>query len=425
MHRNIRVRLGILFLEKFAEAAIFPFIALKFANTLGPGPAGMMMLAAMLTATLAGLQAGHLADARGRRAVLVPVEAIRFLAVVGLAVANVPGLDLVWLSFAFFVVVAGAAGMSAPISEALVIDVANDANRRRIYGWVYWMTNLARSTGTLAGAFLYTAHFFELTVLVAAVSAVVAGVVVLFLAETRPGGSAAPAPFRPTEMAAGFAAVLRDRLFFRYVLAGVLSLGVAAQLSHYVAVRLGLEFEPETLFALAGWVPTVNGPELFGLLRIENAVLVILFAGLVQRLVRGARDETLWVWGFSLFAIGFAVLAVAGDAWILISFTAVFTIGELLYAPPQMALLARLAREDARSRYAAVHVLSFRVALMLGALGIAVVGTVPPWTMAVVFVAASIVVVVLLVSVARGLERRVAARPVSLDTDIEGKEHHA
>ena len=77
MERVIRLRLAVLFLEKFAEAAIFPFMALLFAERLGTGTAGLLIFAAFAGATVAGIWAGHLADTRGRRRVLVPAEAGR------------------------------------------------------------------------------------------------------------------------------------------------------------------------------------------------------------------------------------------------------------------------------------------------------------------------------------------------------------
>ena len=46
MERVIRLRLAVLFLEKFAEAAIFPFMALLFAERLGTGTAGLLIFAA-------------------------------------------------------------------------------------------------------------------------------------------------------------------------------------------------------------------------------------------------------------------------------------------------------------------------------------------------------------------------------------------
>ncbi|GGB57630.1 MFS transporter [Tistrella bauzanensis] len=415
MERVIRLRLAVLFLEKFAEAAIFPFMALRFAETLGTGTAGLLMFTAFAAATLAGIWAGHLADTLGRRRVLVPAEIGRAIAAAALALAILPettamaGPVAAWAGFPPFLALAIAAGVSTPTAEATVIDLATPERRTRIYGAVYWITNVARSSGTLAGAALYAAAFGWLLAGIAVLAAGVAIALMLWLVETRPEAVRAAAShgrFHPGALIAGYLVVLRDRLFLRYALGVSLSLAVAAQLAHYVAVRLGTTVEMAVLVDAAGWRLALNGPELFGLLRIENGLMVVALAPLVQRLARPMTDRRRLIIGFTLFAIGFWVLGWSTAPWLLILFTALFTIGELLYAPPKLALMAALAPQAARSRAAAVMGLGFRGALMTGALGVAAVGHVDPQVMALVFVAGAALAGWLLVDVSRKAEGR-------------------
>lgn len=408
MERVIRLRLAVLFLEKFAEAAIFPFMALLFAERLGTGTAGLLIFAAFAGATVAGIWAGHLADTRGRRRVLVPAEAGRALAAAALALAVLPetrAADPVlaaWIAALPFLALAIAAGISTPTAEATVIDLATPERRRQIYGAVYWVTNVARATGTLAGAAAYGLWFGWLLAGIAGLAAAVTLALALALVETRPVER--PAPFRPAEMLAGYAEVLRDRLFLRYAAGVALSLAVAAQLAHYVAVRLGSLPGTITLIDWSGLHLALDGPGLFGLLRIENGLMVVALAPLVQILARKMSDTGRLTIGFALFAAGFWVLGWSTDAWLLIGFTALFTVGELLYAPPKLALMAALAPEAGRSRAAAVINLGFRLALMTGAAGVAAVGHVPPQVMAALFLAGGLLAGWLLVDVARRVD---------------------
>ena len=397
MRRVIGIRLAILFLEKFSEASVFPFMALRFTERMGARTAGAMMVVAFFLSMLAGIYAGHLADTRGRRPVLLSSEWVRTLLLMGLAAACWPGVDAPWLAFGLFIGVVTAAGLSTPTAEALVIDLVTPETAKRLYNSVYWVTNVARSSGTLVGAALYTVAFAGMLSGLAVASALISLLITLTLEETWRVPE--PRPFRPGELVREYVSVLRDRRFLRYVLANLLSLGVAAQLAHYVAVRLGTTTGPHTLVSLAEHAVVLDGAQLFGLLRIENGVMVVLLAHLVQRLGRGLDERRLFGWGFALFGLGFAVLATSDAAWMLVLFTAVFTVGELMYAPGKLALLAQLAPEASRSRYAAVNTLAFRVALMLGGLGIATVGTVPEWVMATLFVIAAGITARLLISV--------------------------
>jgi DHA1 family multidrug resistance protein B-like MFS transporter len=57
---------------------------------------------------------------------------------------------------------------------------------------------------------------------------------------------------------------------------------------------------------------------------------------------------------------GFAVLAVSSNAWVLLLACVVLTIGELMNAPVQQALLTELAPEHDRPRYMAAYYLHIR-----------------------------------------------------------------
>ena len=71
LHPNIKIRIITSFLARLVGGAIFPLLAVYFAEHLGAGVAGLLLAALVAVQFAAGLYGGHLADLWGRRRTLL------------------------------------------------------------------------------------------------------------------------------------------------------------------------------------------------------------------------------------------------------------------------------------------------------------------------------------------------------------------
>ncbi|VVO97686.1 Multidrug resistance protein MdtH [Pseudomonas fluorescens] len=406
--KSVKIRLFLHFVEKFIEGAVAPFFIIYLSQRLGEFTVGAALVGVMVLAGAASLVGAHFADVRGRRRVLLPMELIKagaLLMLVGLLLLDrgqTPVLGYALLFLYAWVLVCN--GISVPVSEALVLDAVPPGDLRRVYAYLYWITNMARGVGTVAGVLLYELDFAAVVAMTALLATAGAWVVAFHLEETARLDTRRPVRF--VEMLSEYRAVLQDRLMLTYVIATTLNFGIAVQLAYYVAVRLSREFGTQTLWSLDDWQPVITGVVMFGILRLETNVIAVCLTHLAQKLTKDIPPLLLYVIGPVIATAGFVVLMVSNDAWTLIAAMALYTLGELLYAPAKMALIARIAPPQARSRYAAVRAFDFRLALILGAASVALAPFVPSWVMAVLVAAMGLGVIVLLITVERRLRVR-------------------
>jgi DHA1 family multidrug resistance protein B-like MFS transporter len=300
-----------------------------------------------------------------------------------MAVANSAWFVSPWLTYAMFFLNTVLVAIATPASEAIVIDVTTQDTRKYVYGLSYWITNLCIAAGTMVGALLYEHYFFELLASSAAASLITWFVTARFIKESGPAKQlrqAADISFK--RIVSSYQGELRDKHFAQYLLVGILMLGLEMQLTGYIGVRLSESFVTQPLLPLSVLDMPVSGVNMLGILRTENTLLVVLFAGLLMRLSQRFSDLTLLCIGTVLFACGYALLSVSGIGWVLLLGTLIFSIGELLYVPVHQALLADLVQDSMRSQYMAVNALRLRGAMLLGALGVTVGALIPPWMMA-------------------------------------------
>jgi DHA1 family multidrug resistance protein B-like MFS transporter len=413
LHRNVRVRIGLAFVHKLIDAMILTFIAIYLASHVGIATAGALILVFAVFAVFGMLLGGHLSEKWGRRPVLIAGESIAavFLALMAVAYFADWGPLAVYFSYA---IVKFGTNLALPANDSTIIDVTPAEDRKYVYTVNYWMINLALGTGALLGGFLYGTHFGEVILGGAIAMVFILLVTVLLVAETKPESASAQPSAKLTgisQFVQGYRVVLVDSTFRRLIIVATLMLVLEGQLSTSIGIRLSNDFPVQYVFPFGD----VNGVQMLGVLRAVNTVLVVLFALYINTLLRRMTDRVRLYTGVSLYAGGFAVLAVSSDATVLLLACVVLTIGELMDIPVRQALLAELAPEEGRPRYMAAYYLNIRFAQVVNSVLISVSAVLSTQGMAGIYLLFGVVIIMQYrVILARRAARAGAETPVSV-----------
>ncbi|MEU3609664.1 MFS transporter [Streptomyces sp. NPDC035033] len=407
LHRNLKLRIGVGFFQRFFDIMLVPLMVIHFSRLYGPATAGLMTLVVAVATVGCNLVGGHLSDVYGRRRVLMAGEIGVFLSYVGLALVNSPLLHSGPATYALYLSAACMAGLALPANEAMIVDVSTPESRTAVYTINYWVINVAFMLGSLVGGFFYEGYFFQLLTAAAIATGGIFLVTFLALSETAPPEAARnPRGVRPALR--GYLTVARDRVFLRLVLAALLVWSVEVQISSYLAVRLGSDF-PEQQLALGFWQVTVDGVNVLGILRAVNTLLVVICGLWVGKLL-GRLDERLrLVAGVVIFTAGYMAWALGDNAWLMITAAVVVTLGELMNQPVNQTLVAALVPADARTKYMAAYGLHVRLGYMVGSLSVILGSVVDSWVMALLYAAFGAAAILLYLQLFRIQDARAAA----------------
>jgi MFS transporter, DHA1 family, multidrug resistance protein B len=408
LHINIKVRIIVLLFQNVTSNMILPFMSIYYAHHFGGEVTGIIMMITVLGSILSSFYGGYYADILGRRTMLIKSEQIRFISFILMAMVNSPWMTSPVLTVLFLVIINICFGISTPARESMIIDVSTPEVRKFVYTITYWTNNFALALGTLLGAFFYDKYFFQLLCCTALATLTTYIIMYIYIEETKPISKVQipnDSKFSLIKILNSYKNVMRDKLFLKYFIASLLTLGLELQLTYYISIRLANEFGTQKLLDISDYNVTVNGVEMFGILRTENTILVIVLAAFVAKFTNKLSQRFLIYLGVSLFTIGYMVIGVSNNGWLLLIATFVFTIGELIYVPIKKVLLADIAKEETRSQYMAVNSLTFRGGLILGSLGITIGALIPSWSMSLIFFLMGLISVIIFLSVIRELKK--------------------
>ena len=338
---------------------IVPYLTLVLLRDfrMAEGEVALLLFAYGAGSVVSILVGGVLTDRLGRRRTLL-------LSLLGSGVlAVVMGL---LPSPRFFVPLLVAFGFIAdlyrPAASAVIGDLLPSSERATGFAGLRMAVNLGWAAGTALGGLLADWDW-RLLFLGDGLTTLAYGVLVYFMIpETRPQASvpvsphatagaalkpdpdSAPRDSRRRPRTSPFA----DLVFLESVAVSFLFTLIFC--SHLVVL-------PLTVTQSAGYPAVV-----FGLMAALNGVLVALFEITIVAKLKRFRRLRLAALGYALAALGFGMIGLVMHwAWFLLA-VLVFTLGEILSAPQQMAFIADWAPPEARGRYLSLYQATWSVA---------------------------------------------------------------
>ena len=385
-HRNIKIRMAVYLAFGTAQFTTFPFMAVYFDHYFGMGMTGMLLAISMIASLFSGAVGGFYADRVGRKRLMVLSEAIFLISYLAMAAGNSPWLESPLLTFIAFLVNNVCWGMYGPADEAMLLDVTTAENRPMMYAIFYWLTNLTIAVGASIGALFFEAYRFQLF---AIMSIVVLGsllVTIFFIKETH---HPAPNSHDTSQhfiwaMAHNYLAILKDKTFMYYFLAGTLVMSVEFQLTNGIAIHLANTVKRQVLWVISGHSFIVDGVKMLGFLQTENTVLVVLLAALAARWIKRFPEKWVLFFAITLNVTGYSVMTFTNMPMVLFIVMLLATIGEVAGVPVRQAYLGDITPDHARSSYVAVNGMAFGLSRVLSSGGVALSALVPAWGMGVV-----------------------------------------
>ncbi|MFF4380442.1 MDR family MFS transporter [Kitasatospora sp. NPDC001547] len=327
-------------------AFVVTFLALYLTSSRGYSATYAGLVAALfgLGSAVSSIIAGVLTDRVGRRPTLLAAQlgTALFTAVLGFTDGQVAIAVVAFL-------VGFCNNATRPAISAIIADIVPAADRVRAYSLNFWAINLGFGLSSAVAGLIATHGYLTLFLLDALSTVLCAVVIFIRIPETRPD---APAGAKADGPAVGLGTVFRDSRFMAVVGLTLLLALVLQQGATTLAVDMGRRGITSTEYGLV-----------IGL----NGLLIVLLQIPLTRWVENRSRSAMLAAAALFIGWGFGVTALAGSsAWFYAFTVTVWTIGEILYTPTLMGLIAELSPTHARGRYQGVYSLSWSLASFLG-----------------------------------------------------------
>ena len=281
---------------------------------------------------------GHLTDRLGRRrTLLLSLFGSGALAVAMSAAASVRAFVPLLLVFAFL------ADLYRPASAAIVSDRLPSQDRASGFAALRVAVNLGFAFGMAIGGLLVDWSWRVLFAVDGLTTIAFGTIVLLKIDETRPSGPGAPSEAIPPAW--------RDPVFAQVLLA---SLGFATMVLSFITVL------PLSVTRGAGYPAWV-----FGALVATNGLIIAAFEVSAVEALGRARRLPVAALGMLLAGIGFGMLGIFRHWAGFLAGMVLWTIGEILTVPQQMAFVSDWAPPEARGRYLGFYGATWSLAVVL------------------------------------------------------------
>jgi MFS family permease len=237
------------------------------------------------------------------------------------------------------------AEMYRPAAGALIADLVTPEQRVTAFAMFRLALNLGFAAGPATAGFL-AEHSFALLFLGDALTSFLCGIIAL---AALPRGVRSRAKEERTGGALCHA--LRNEPFLLFLAATLCITWIEYQVHSTFPLHL----------QAAGY-----SAKTYGLLASLNGLLIVLFELALTAWTQRLPPQPVIALGYALFGIGFALNGFAQSIPALMLAVAVWTTGEMIFAPVTGAYVTNLAPEEYRGRYHGLWTLTWSIGMLLG-----------------------------------------------------------
>lgn len=352
--RNIKVRLITSFFNRGVSSAVMPFMALFFAQEIGKVAAGLFLIGTVIVGFFVNLIGGYISDRFPRKKVLIMTSSLSALFFFFMTASLVPAENWIWLFAAAYVAYIVTSSLGRPAMRAIIIDSTTPENRKAVYAIDYWLINLSLAVGAALGGLLYINHQVELFLLLSLTSACLPVAYAIWLDDQQEYQLKKQHENVFLDLFHNYKVAFQDRPFVKVVVGSMFIFAAEFSLNSYIGVRLAESFDPVAIGSFE-----IGGVRMLSILNIQNMLLVVCFTFLINKITDRFNPKRVLLFGLIIYSAGYIVMTSADVWYLLLLFSIVATLGELMYSPIRNAEQANMMPSDKRGSYSAFSNISF------------------------------------------------------------------
>ncbi len=339
----------IVFIDLLGGFMLYPFFALYLTQKfdINMATVGILFAIFSITGFVGSALGGALTDRMGRKGVIIGSLILSSVSALGMGFAPSIG----WF-VAVTVIVGTMSSIGGPAREAVVADLLPEEKRAQGYGINRVVFNLAVIIAPPIAGLLIANSYLTLFIVDAVISVIAAAVVLVALPETKPAADPNTVPETMKQSFSGYKEVFKNTPFLLFIGVTILMTLVYMNMNSTLGVFLR-DYRG---------IPEIG----FGTLLSINAFIVVALQFWVTRRLERFKPLAMMAVGSFLYAIGFAMYGFVEGMTLFITAMVIITIGEMVVAPFQQALVASFAPEEMRGRYMAVAGSTWGIAFMVG-----------------------------------------------------------
>lgn len=364
------------------RGATLPFMTIYLTRQYGMSVAsiGYALTIALTIGVIFSLGFGILADKFDKkRYMLISISA--FIA----GFVAIPLVNNVTLVVLFFSLINCAYSVFATVLKAWFADVLSAGEKARIFSLNYSFLNIGWTIGPPLGTWLVM-YSLQLPFWLAAVCAAVPMLLIQRYVERIDASSAErePAVWRPSLL-------LRDRALLWFTLSGLLASFVGGSFATCISQ-----------YVLASGDGSNFAEQVIAVVLPVNAVVVVSLQYFIGRRISASNIRPLMAAGTLFFVMGlFGFMFSGTNLWFWGAAAAIFTLGEIIYAPGEYMLIDQIAPPGMKASYFSAQALGWLGAAFNPMLTGIILTHLPHWTL---FAVMAAVIVIAWFMVLRGMQ---------------------
>ncbi|MBG9590197.1 MFS transporter [Cytobacillus firmus] len=367
LNTNVKVRLLLSFVTRLHTTSLVILLPIFFSELTSTLNTTLLLFCILGSNLLGKILAGSLGDRYNKKKILVMfnwIEVIIYLLLSIMLYLIIHNFFLLGLLFSLNSLFSSSKG---PILESLLFESVSEEELKFVYAVNYWLSNLSMSFSFIISGFLLNGNLLYIIIFGFLCHILTVNVIKRFLLDNYRDGNEVEKFNQIDRSKTGYTIVFSDKRFLLFSFGFLLILSVEMQLTNYIAVYFNQNYN-HNFFSY-----NINGVKLVSILQIINTLVIVIVPIFLPNLISIGGEKALLI-AVTMYSLGFSLLLLIEDIWILMLLALIYSLGELIYYPNRQAILANLVPKENPTKYFAFNQIIVQSSKFIGAIGIYVFG---------------------------------------------------
>lgn len=358
---NIKLRLICGFITRLFNMSVVPFMAIYFAQITTPFISGIVLTLSIILNIISNLFGGYLADVFNKKNVLVIGILLNSFSLIFIGLSMFS--SFIYLTILFFLLNSICSVIYKASLSAMIIEATSDDNRRKVFGYNYWLVNLSVALGISIGGLFFKEYSNYIYLIAGTATLIVSIIYYKYMKNYEKQTTESNESPSIKKIFYNYSYAIKDKSFLFFILAGGIIFSSEWHLTNIISVNLN---KNNIINSIGNY--SFDAINTIALLQVINTIIILFLSIYISKYMERYKVKYILLIGTSLYSLSYIFMLTTNSIYFMILLIVIASLGELIFAPSYQVAQVDIMDLDKKGSYSALGSLATQSSSLIASL---------------------------------------------------------
>ncbi|MHB7919953.1 MFS transporter [Staphylococcus hominis] len=278
--------------------------------------------------------------------------------------------------------------------SAMIIEATSDNNRRKVFGYNYWLVNLSVALGISMGGIFFKEYSNYMYLIAGTATLIISIIYYKYMKSNEKQTIKIKRTASIKKIFYSYSYAVKDKSFVLFILSGGIIFSSEWHLTNIISVELS---KNNIMNSIGNY--SFDAINTIALLQVINTIIILSLSIYVSKYMERFKVKYILLIGTSLYSLAYVFMLTTNNIYFMILLVIVASLGELIFAPSYQVAQVDIMDLDKKGSYSALGSLATHSSSLIASLTLMVSQYINIYLIFIILALLSIIAILILYNV--------------------------